>query len=50
LLDVVQERVERLMGSPEHLAKNPRPLGPEDEYVVKLPAIAEMHKKLLELR
>jgi len=46
LLDMAHEHVERLMGSPEHLAKNPRPLGPEDEYVIRLPGIIETHRKL----
>lgn len=46
LLDIAHEHVERLMSSPEHLAKNPRPLGVEDEYVVRLAGIMKTHKEL----
>ncbi|MBP1912925.1 hypothetical protein [Thermococcus stetteri] len=46
VLDVAHEHVEKIMSSPEHLAKNPRPLGPEDEYVVRLSSVMKAHREL----
>ncbi|ALM74597.1 hypothetical protein [Thermococcus barophilus] len=46
LLARALDELKKLMSHPENLAENPRPLGPGDEYVVKLEKFEEAYKVL----